>query len=176
MFKKILFSLLSFLMVYSLAAAVYHLFEPDYDENAGTDELIIESESLNDYIMNASEGTIHYIFFYDSRSNDCEYVRNTLLATVSNDTQLQLKKIFVIADTSSMEEKNIIPRLQELWGIRSIPAFAVITKNGETTDVLSKLEWDSTHMLSAAEIEQWLIDNGLFQPAETAEPVETPEP
>ena len=175
LFKKILFTFLFVLSAYSLVSACYHLFEPENDLDQSTDALIIDYKSLNDYILSGSEGTIHYVLFYDKRIQDSEYVRNTLLITVQNDTQVQLTKIIEIADTSELDLDTVVLRLTDDWGIRSCPALAVIELDNGKAVVTSKLEWSSEQMLSAEDVEIWLIDNGLYQPGETMEPVETPE-
>lgn len=175
MFKKLLFTFLMTLCVYSLAAACYHLFEPENDITEATDALVIDYKTLKDYVENGSEGTIHYILFYDNRIQNSEYFRSTLLTTVENDTHLQMDRIIEIADMSEIEEDLVIPRLTDDWGIRSCPALAVIKLENGSAVLGSKLEWENDQMLSAEDIEIWLIDNGLYQPGETMEPVETPE-
>ena len=175
MFKKILFTFLVTLSLYSIVAAGYHLFEPEDDLNEITDALVIDYKSLNEYVLSGNEGAIHYVLFYDKRIQDSEYVRNTLLTTVQNDTQLQLDRIIDIVDTSEIEQDSVTLRLTEDWGIRNSPALAVIRLENGTPVLVSKLEWNSEQMLSAEDVEIWLADNGLYQPGETMEPVETPE-
>ena len=59
-------------------------------------------------------------------------------------------------------------RLSEDWTISSYPAFAAVTVRNGAIIVNNKLENTNNHQITAADMEQWLALNGLYQGTATA--------
>ncbi len=176
MFKKVLFTGLCFLMIYSTAVVGYRIFEPQLDTHSPDEQAYIEYDTLNDYVLSGSEGAIYYLFFYSKINSDCAYVKNTVLNIVQNETKLEINKLIDTVDITELERSMSVSRLSSEWGINSYPAFAAVSIHDGIPQVDSKLEWNNDDMLNALDIELWLIENGLYiGTAQDIEPVETPE-
>ena len=161
MLKKIMFSLLALIMLYSSAAAIYRIFEPqdDTDMNAGT---YLDYDSLKEYLLSTGEGTIHYLFFSSIDSADCQYVVNTVMSTVQNDTKLQIAKIIETVDITALEKALNTDRLQADWNISAYPAFAAVRIENGAIVVDNTLQYESDKPMNAASVEEWLKINGLI--------------
>ncbi len=162
MFKKILFTLLTLLIVYSCAVVGYRIFEPSLDIASDPDTAYLDIDSLDQYILSSPEGSTHYLFFYSRVNKDCVYVRDTVLSVVQKETQLNLSRIIEIADITSKDRSLDLAGLYEDWGISNYPAFASYTvQNGEIV-MNNMLVYDGKKPLTAADIESWLELNGLY--------------
>lgn len=176
MFKKILFTALAALMIYSTAVVSYRIFEPKLDTSSPDEHEYIEYDSLNEYILSTGEGAIHYFYLYSSINQDCVYIKNTVLAAVQNDTKIEIDKVIETVDITSLEKSMNISRLSSEWGINAYPAFMAVSMKDGVPAVDNKLEWDPEHMISVRDIEQWLIDNGLYiGTVQETEQVQMPE-
>ena len=54
MLKKIMFTLLSLIMIYSTAAVLYRIFEPESEINTDTRTVSLDYDSLNEYLLSTS--------------------------------------------------------------------------------------------------------------------------
>lgn len=161
MFKKVVFSLLLLISAYSAAVVAFRVFEPKTDANVVEESAYLDYDSLKEYILSTGESVTHYLFFYSRNDNDCVYVKNTVLTSVNADTQLQIDRIIETVDITALEENMLSEKLTADWGIQRYPAFvAVSVKDGEPV-VLNSLEYDGEIPLSAAQVEEWLRENGL---------------
>lgn len=162
MFKRIMFTLLAFLMVYNVILIGYRIYEPEEDNSAIEAEGSIEYASLKDYLLNQGGNSPHYLFFYSSINPDCIFVKDTVLNTVSTDTQLQMDRIIETVDITQMEENMETKQIASEWGISSYPAFvAVHIKKGKIVKD-NELVWNPDLPFTAMDIEQWLSLNGLY--------------
>ncbi len=160
MFKKILFTFLAVLCVYSTGLIAYKIFEPEIND---TDEYIyLDYDSLKDYTMSAGLSTNHYYMFLSKNSDDSIYVRDTVLSTVENETGLDIQKLIEFVDITELEKNLETHRLLDDWGIQTYPSFMAVSvdENGITID--NTLEWNPELPMSAANVEQWLTENGLY--------------
>lgn len=161
MFKKITFTFLTLLILYSIIAAGYRYFEPEQTASSNTSNTI-DYASLKDYITSTGDASIHYLLFYSSDNENAVYVKDSILTQAEADTHLQLSSLIEIVDVTNLDESMKINRLSEDWGISSVPAFAAISlKNGKPV-VNNKLEWDDKNPISVESLEQWLKDNSLY--------------
>ena len=161
MFKKVVYSLLLLICAYSTAVVAFRVFEPKTDTNVIDEGAYLDYDSLREYILSTGESVTHYLFFYSRNDNDCVYVKNTVLASVSVDTQLQIDRMIETVDITSLEANMLTEKLSADWGIQRYPAFAAVTvKDGEPV-VLNSLEYDGEIPLSALDVEAWLRENVL---------------
>ena len=117
MFKKIVFALLALIVVYSSAVVTFRIFEPKTDTNVVEESAYLDYDSLREYILSTGESVTHYLYFYSRLDNDCVYVKNTVLATVTADTQLQIDKIIETVDITSLEQNMTTGKLPNKHGI-----------------------------------------------------------
>jgi hypothetical protein len=169
MLKKVVFALLALIVVYSCAVVAFRIYEPRNDTNVVEESAYLDYDSLKEYVLSTGESVTHYFFFYSRNDNDCVYVKNTVLASVSTNTQLQIDRIIETVDITSLEDNMTTGKLANDWGISNYPAFAAVTVSEGNPSVLNSLEYDGEIPLSAAQVEEWLALNGL-----TAVKQETP--
>ena len=162
MLKKIVYALLAAIVIYSCGVVTFRIFEPKTDTNVVEESAYLDYDSLKEYIMSTGESVTHYLFFYSREDNDCVYVKNTILATVMADTQLQIDRIIETVDITSLQQNLTTGRLSSDWGISRYPAFAAVTVADGAPKVLNVLEYDGEIPLSAAQVEDWLRENGLI--------------
>ena len=161
MFKKIVFALLALIVVYSSAVVTFRIFEPKTDTNVVEESAYLDYDSLREYILSTGESVTHYLYFYSRLDNDCVYVKNTVLATVTADTQLQIDKIIETVDITSLEQNMTTGKLAADWGLGNYPAFAAVTVADGEPYVINSLVYDGEIPLSAQQVEEWLELNGL---------------
>ena len=162
MLKRVLFTILCLIMVYSTAVVGYRFFEPNtYDD---TEETVtyLDYETLKDYIRSSPDGVTHYLFFSYRKNQDCIYVKNTVMATVKNDTGLQIDRMIETVVITPLEEQLLTNRLKNEWGLSSYPAFVTArTQNGEII-IDNFIQYDQNHPMLASDIEAWLQLNGIY--------------
>lgn len=161
MFKKITFTFLTLLILYSVIAAGYRYFEPAQTVSSDTSNTI-DYESLKDYITSTGDASIHYLLFYSSDNENAVYVKDSILSQAEADTHLQLSSLIEIVDVTNLDKSLETNRLSEEWGISSIPAFASVSLKDGKPVVNNKLEWDDSNPISVESLEQWLRDNSLY--------------
>ena len=163
MLKKIMFTLLSLIMIYSTAAVLYRIFEPESEINTDTRTVSLDYDSLNEYLLSTGEGTIHYLMFSSTLSADCQYVLNTVIPTVNTDLNIQAESLIEIVDVTVLDKEMNINRLTADWGLSSIPSFAAVHIQDGTVIMDNTLESDPQKPMSAADLEGWLRQNGLIK-------------
>ena len=162
MLKKILFSFLCLLVIYSSGVVIYRIYEPKTDTNVVEESAYLDYESLKEYVMSTGESVTHYLFFYSMSDNDCVYIKNTVMAKVQSDTLLQIDRIIETVDITALEANMTTARLSKEWGISRYPAFAAVTVEDGQIKVVNMLEYDGEVPLTALDIEGWLEMNGLI--------------
>ncbi len=177
MLKKIMFTLLTLLCIYSAAAVIYKYYEPQIHVQPTDSQSYIEYDSLSDYILSSADGTVHYLYFYDSRNADCIYVKNTIFTAVEKETRVSLADLIEIVSLSNLDQDTILRKLHDEWNVNSYPSFICISVNDRQASVDSILEWESDRMITSYEIEVWLTENGIDMGiSDSMETVPTPEP
>lgn len=161
MFKKLLFSLLAMLMIYSSAAMVYRIFEPQLDTNEQRDLTYLEYSTLQNYIISTGESSKHILFFCSRSDPNAVFVKDTVLSTVQSDTGLSISQIIEVADITNEDPLDIAARLYRDWGIQEMPAFLAVGVQNNACIVLDRLEWDESDPFTAMKIEDWLAANGF---------------
>lgn len=163
MLKKLLFSLLCALMLYSTAVAAYRIFEPKQENLTVDSSSFISYASLKEYIVSSGESSTHFLFFYNELDTDSIYVRTSVVNEVIAKTGLDLSNMIETVDLASYNQENLPASMAEDWGLSSYPAFAIVTlRDGEIT-VEQKLENSSSVPISAPVLIQWLKDCGLYE-------------
>lgn len=162
MLKKILFTFLSLLILYSCGVVAYRLFEPTASYHIGNGEDYVDYNSLREYVTSTGESSIHYFFFYSKTDEDSVYIKNSVITSVENDTSLQFSKIIETVDITEITQNMDSNVLYEDWGISSYPAFATFTVENGNVMVSHILESSSNHIITALDIKQWLKDNDLY--------------
>lgn len=163
MFKKIVFTFLILLTLYSTCVVAYRIFEPRDNISQNTTTNYLAYESLESYVKEGSQNT-HYLFFYSQANNDCIYVHDTLFPLVENDIGVSLDSLIEMVDITEVDETLETTELFQTWSINAYPAFVCVkVDNGEMT-TSNKLEWSSEKPFSVQSIEEWLSENGLYTP------------
>lgn len=161
MLKKIMFTFLTLLMVYSTSVVAYRIFEPRDNSSKIDTSSFLAYDSLKSYVQEGSSN-VHYLFFYSAMNNNSVYLYNTVFTTVNSDKDITLTSLIETVDITELDEKLETKRLSEDWSISSYPAFvAVSVENGEIT-INNKLEWTNEKSITARDIEDWLQLNGLI--------------
>ena len=161
MLKKILFSLLCILMVYSGSVAAYRIFEPRQDHVRLDSSSFISYASLKEYIVSSGESSQHFLFFYNDGESNSMYVRTSVLSDVKAKTGIDLDSLLEIVDLSGYRQENLHASLAEQWGLSDYPSFALVTLKDGEIQVLSRLEWSSGTPITGTLLIQWLQDNGI---------------
>lgn len=166
MFKRLLMSFMTVVLVYTLLLVGFRLFEPEKISSSSfenhTNLELLNYETLKDYTMNSGPSVIHYYFFCSPENNDCVYVHDTILTSVAGKTNLDLYHLIEYVDISALEQRLETNRLKTEWTINTYPALlACRVENGKII-VSNKIEWDSNHPISDDDIIQWLTKNGLI--------------
>ena len=162
MLKKILFSLLCILMIYSNAVAAYRIFEPRQEHVALDSSSFISYASLKEYIVSSGESSQHFLFFYNDGESDSLYVRTSVLSDVKAKTGLDLDRLIEIVDLSGYRQENLPASLAQDWGLSDYPSFALVTLKDGQIQVLSRLEWSAAAPITSPMLIQWLKDNGIY--------------
>lgn len=164
MAKKIIFTFLTLLILYSTAVVAYRLFEPVNNTEYPDEDSSLSYDSLNQYLLSTGEGSTHYVFFYSAVNDNCIYVRNTVLSQVENETGISVSSLFETVDITSLDENMKTARLSDDWNISGYPAFAAITvKNGKPS-VVNSLVWTDQKPVTASALEGWMAENDLWTP------------
>lgn len=162
MAKKIIFTFLTLLILYSTAVVAYRLFEPENNTEYPDEDSALSYDSLNQYLLSTGEGSTHYVFFYSALNDNCVYVRNTVLSQVENETGINVSSLFETVDITPLEENMTTTRLSDDWKIPGYPAFAAITvKNGKPA-VVNSLVWTDQKPITASLVEDWMAQNDLW--------------
>lgn len=178
MLKRILFTLTTLLVIYSGVLVAFRFNEPEHisDENTSAFSAnALDYDSLKEYTLSSGSSQIHYYFFCTALSNDCLYLENTVLNSVSNETDWNLSSLIEYVDISSLETDQQLSRLEREWEVSSYPAFLACHIEDRTIIVDNKLEWDSTHPINTEDVKRWLAENGMLDSYETVPPIATPE-
>lgn len=162
MSKKIIFTFLTLLILYSTAVIVYRLYEPRNNTEYMDVNHSLSYDSLNEYLLSTGEGSTHYVFFYSAVNDNCVYVKNTVLSQVENETRISVSSLFETVNITSLEENMTTSRLSSEWNISGYPAFAAITvQNGKPT-VINQLVWTDQKPITASSVEEWMEKNDLW--------------
>ena len=162
MLKKILFSLLCMLMIYSGAVAAYRIFKPRQEHVAIDSSSFISYASLKEYIVSSGESSQHFLFFYNDGETDSMYVRTSVLSDVKAKSGLDLDSLIETVDLSGYKQENLPASLAQDWGLSDYPSFALVTVKDGEIQILSKLEWSSSSPITSSMLIQWLKDNGVY--------------
>ena len=179
MLKKILFTALTILVLYSAVIVGYKANEPEREDilspSAAISNDAIDYSNLRDYTINSGEAAIHYYFFFSRNNQDCLYVANTVLTSVESSTGIDLDAILEYVDITSLEDNLQTSQLRTDWQVSSYPAFVTCRYENGNITIDNTLQWDPQHPLSASEFTDWLQLNGLYKnPNATDEPIATP--
>lgn len=163
MFKKLIFTYLIFLSIFSFGIVCYRIFEPRDTVTQTDTSNYLAYESLEAYITQGSSNT-HYLFFYSRTNNDCIYVHDTLFPLVENDIGISMSSIIETVDITEVDETLETTELFQTWSINSYPAFVAIKVNNGEMEIANKLEWTNDSTMTIQSIENWLLENNLYTP------------
>ncbi len=162
MIKKIVFSILIGLCIYSLGVFAFRTLEPkDINDNA-TNSPMIDYRTLDEYLLSSSNGTIHYLFFYSNQNNDSIYLKDTVLNSLNQTSSTDISQLIEIVDVTSVDEEILYPSLKEKYDMSTYPFFACVHIENDTIVIDSILPYDINSPLKANEIKTWLEENGVY--------------
>ncbi len=175
MLKKLLFTFLVLLVLYSGIVVGYAAFEPTTLDatmsNLSTYD-IIDYASVHDYTISDQTGDIHYYFFCSPEENDCIYMQNTVLKTIQNEEKIDLSSILEYVDITDLVQNLEINTLKTEWSINSFPAFVACHVENDSIIIDHAISSSTTSPLTKDEIKVWLSQSGIIQNSF----VETPKP
>ena len=179
MLKRIMFTLMILLVIYSGVFVGFRLFEPE-QADAGSESAIasvsLDYETLKEYTRSTGNSTMHYYFFCSVESNDCLYLENTVLKSVNNETENELMTLIEFVDVSGIDEKQLATRLKNEWGVSAYPAFVACRNDNGEIVIDNTLEWNPQQPISIDDFRQWLALNKLYDDYDILQPIETPNP
>ena len=179
MLKRIMFTLMILLVIYSGVFVGFRLFEPE-QADAGSESTIasvsLDYETLKEYTRSTGNSTMHYYFFCSVDSNDCLYLENTVLKSVNNETENELMTLIEFVDVSGIDEKQLATRLKNEWGVSAYPAFVACRNDNGEIVIDNTLEWNPQQPISIDDFRQWLALNKLYDDYDILQPIETPNP
>lgn len=177
MLKRIMFTLMILLVLYSGIFVGFCLFEPE-QADAGSESAIasvsLDYETLKEYTRSTGNSTMHYYFFCSADSNDCLYLENTVLKSVNNETENELMTLIEFVDVSGIDEKQLATRLKNEWNVSAYPAFVACRNDNGEIVIDNTLEWNPQQPISIDDFRQWLALNKLYDDYDILQPIETP--
>ncbi len=160
MLKKILFTFLTLLVIYSTCVVAYRIFEPRDNQSTTDTSSMLAYDSLKSYVEDSSS-TIHYFFFYSALNNNSIYLKDTILTTVETDINKSLSSIIEVVDITELDQKMETKRLSEDWQVSSYPALVSVSYENNEIIINNKLEWTNDTSITAIDVEDWLELNGI---------------
>ncbi len=162
MLKKILFTFLTLLMIYSTCVVAYRIFEPRDNQSTTDTTSMLAYDSLKSYVIDSSSN-IHYFLFYSALNNNSIYLKDTILTIVESDINKSLSNIIEVVDITELDQKMEIKRLSEDWQVSSYPAFISVSNNNGEIIINNKLEWTNEKAITTTDVEEWLKLNGITE-------------
>lgn len=162
MLKKILFTFLTLLMIYSTCVVAYRIFEPRDNQSTTDTTSMLAYDSLKSYVIDSSSN-IHYFLFYSALNNNSIYLKDTILTIVESDINKSLSNIIEVVDITELDQKMEIKRLSEDWQVSSYPAFISVSNNNGEIIINNKLEWTNEKAITTTDVEKWLKLNGITE-------------
>lgn len=167
MAKRILFTLMTLLVSFSLALVVFVSSEPVAVADNISDVLNnpLDYDTLQEYTISSGPSAIHYYYFCTADSNDCVYVANTVMKGARESVGSSVINLIEYVDLSGLDEEQRLTRLSNDWGISTYPAFvACHVENGQIV-IDNSLLYEPDKPLSSEDLISWLSLNGLCQTA-----------
>lgn len=174
MLKRILFTVMTFLLVYSAVLVGYKIFQPHEEETHTVAHNALDYETLREYTLNSGRAAIHYYFFCDSTSDDCIYVQNTVIKSTASATELNLDSLIEYVELAPVDDNILLTLLREDWGLTTYPAFLACHVENEKIVLDNHLEWNPAQPMSVDDLTNWLRLNGLYKTEAIEVPIETP--
>ncbi len=162
MLKKLLFTFLTLLMIYSSCVIAYRIFEPRDNQSTTDTTSMLAYDSLKSYVIDSSSN-IHYFLFYSALNNDSIYLKDTILTIVESDINKSLSNIIEVVDITELDQKMEIKRLSEDWQVSSYPAFVSVSNDNGEIIINNKLEWTNEKAITTTDVEEWLKLNGITE-------------
>lgn len=162
MLKKILFTFLTLLVVYSTCVVAYRVFEPRDNQATNDTSSMLAYDSLKSYVED-SNSSIHYFFFYSAINNNSIYLKDTILTSVESEINKSLSSIIEVVDITELDQKLETKRLSEDWSVSSYPAFISVSYNNGEITVNNKLEWTNEKSITITDVINWLELNGIYE-------------
>jgi len=165
MFKRILFTFLILLTIYSGICVGYRAFQPENADiyiYANNIDGALDLDSLKEYTISSSSSNIHYFLFFEQGDNDSIYVINTVLRDVQNSINMDLSGLIEkvdIGDGASLDRQNL---LKSTWGIESYPAFVACHVNEGEIIIDNTLVSSKQQPINDDQLIQWLILNDIY--------------
>ena len=159
MIKRILFTLMTLLALYSLAVLGYRIYEPDLHTEDTSN--YIPYNSLREYTLSQTNSTRHVYFFYSSTDDNSNYVLNTLFPSINSQKKKDYTSVIEIIDISSLESSFTTNRLKSEWGIQTYPSFLLVSVENDEISIDSTLCWEENTPFTTDTIINWLAINNI---------------
>lgn len=162
MIKRILFTCMVLLSIYSVAVVGYRLYEPDL-KNTDENSTYINYNSLQEYTLSHGENTKHLYLFYSSADANSNYVKNTLLPSMHSSKGVDIADRIEIVDITSLDTSYTTNRMKAEWGIQTYPSFLLVSVENNQITIEDSLCWDEEHPFTADTIWNWLTIHQITQ-------------
>ena len=165
MLKRIMFTLMALLAIYSGAVVVYLGNKPElaetsaFAQNSGS---TLYYDTLRDYTLNSGASATHYYFFCTSEDNNCAFVEDTVIRDTERETGLTLSSLIEYVDITDLVENMDYNRLYTDWTVSSFPAFVAVKNDNGEIKIENTLEWTDDNPISSQTLTSWLELNKLY--------------
>lgn len=156
---------IAFVLVLSITASgLYLVFRPqnaDVMKQTSLKASTVAFGDLEDYLLD-NPGK-HYIYFCQTTSTDCEFVKNDLLVKLADDANVTLFEDIEPVDMSALSKDISSNAIRKAWGFSHYPAFvAYDSTNGEII-IGNVLEWDTDQPFTMDDIKTWMKNVGIWR-------------
>jgi hypothetical protein len=152
------------LMLGVSSAGLYILFQPKKADVLKQTSLKASTLKINDletYLLN--NPGMHYLYFCESGSSDCEFVKNDLMVKLAQDANVTTFKDIESVDISGLSKDISTNALRNAWGFSHFPAFVAYDSSNQTIVAQKVLEWDAGLPFSVEDIKTWMKDVGIWR-------------
>lgn len=165
MSKRILFTFLTLLVIYSGILISYRMFQPDNADvyvYANNIEGALDFETLKDYTLSSGSSSIHYYLFFEQGDNDSIYVINTVFKAVESSIDMNLTNLIEYVDLGDGSSTDVLTELSSTWGVDTYPAFVACHVDGNEIVIDNTLTATSDQPISDSQLKQWLLLNNIY--------------
>jgi len=171
MFKRIMFTLMALVAIYSGAVVIYLGNKPQLAETgsyAANNGNALLYDTLRDYTLNSGASATHYYFFCTSQDNNCAFVEDTVIRDTERETGLDLGSLIEYVDITDLVDNKDVNRLYSDWEVTSYPAFVAVKNDNGSIDILNSRVWQEDDPISSTTLTSWLELNNLYSTPATS--------
>ena len=156
--------IIAFALILSAASAgLYVLFQPKQADVLKLTSLkasTVKIADLENYLL-ANPG-MHYLYFCQTASSDCEFIKNDLMAQLAADANVATFKDIESVDVGGLSKDISANALRNAWGFAHYPAFVSYDSSNHTIVIKTVLEWNEKSPFTMEDIKSWMKSVGIW--------------